>query len=51
MWQWVLTTIVLSGAIVYAVIRIAKALRKTTKPAPECDGCSCDCNGCPISPD
>ncbi len=51
MWQWILTGLIVCAALVYAVVKIAKTIQRTTQKAADCDGCSSDCTDCPLNPD
>lgn len=50
MTQIILTSLIVLGAVGYAVFLLIKRFRKPAKkPSQDCAGCSSDCSNCPLA--
>lgn len=50
MTQIILTSVIVLGAVVYAVYLLVKRFRKPVKKTQQdCAGCSSDCSNCPLA--
>ncbi len=49
--QWVLTIIVVAAALIYTLHKMLALFKKPNAHDDGCNGCSSDCNQCPLNMD